>query len=169
MNLVTRPNRKALRTCARIAKEHGVTVRDMVKPFGSKQVVLAKQCAMYELRMNHQWAFKRIAEFFGLKDHGTAIHACRKIQRLKDRRIMIHPAQPDDIQDPFDGCKPLTGVSITICAPTANDPNKHTVLGSVFAPNIEKLKEAIRFVHGANIQVNLADVRPCQVKIQKPD
>jgi len=165
MNMITRPQRKALRTCARIAKEHGVPLRDMIAPHGTSQVVLAKQCAMYELRKNHGWSYTRIGRFFGLKTHGSALHAVRKIQRLKDKRIMIQPASPDDIQDPFEGAKKLTGVSITIAARRDDNTEHFTTLGTLVAPNTEKLKAAIRFLHANDLEVNLADTRPCQIQI----
>ncbi len=53
--------------------------------------------------------------------------------------------------------KPLKGVGIVIRKEGAH--GEVTTLGICFAPSIKKLKDLIKTMHGANITVNLPDIR----------
>lgn len=53
--------------------------------------------------------------------------------------------------------KPLQGIGLVV-AQEQSDGSRKT-LGVVFAPNVEKLKELVKTLHGAKVTVSLSDVR----------
>lgn len=54
---------------------------DQLKSKSRKQpLVRLRQCAMYLLRKNTDYSWKRIAEIYGGRDHSTAIHAYEAIE-----------------------------------------------------------------------------------------
>ncbi|MEX0649573.1 MAG: chromosomal replication initiator protein DnaA [Candidatus Andersenbacteria bacterium] len=48
----------------------------------NKEIVRPRQIAMYLLRKESSMSFPSIGEFFGGRDHTTAMHACEKIEKL---------------------------------------------------------------------------------------
>lgn len=48
----------------------------------NKEVVRPRQIAMYLLRKENNMSFPSIGEYFGGRDHTTAMHACEKIEKL---------------------------------------------------------------------------------------
>ena len=49
-----------------------------------KEIVKPRQIAMYLLRKENRVSFPTIGEYFGGRDHTTAMHACDKIEKLLD-------------------------------------------------------------------------------------
>jgi chromosomal replication initiator protein len=47
-----------------------------------KEIVRPRQVAMYLLRKENNMSFPSIGEYFGGRDHTTAMHACEKIEKL---------------------------------------------------------------------------------------
>lgn len=164
-------NAKATEICQKIAIAHSVSMKEMMSNFnyGNIHVITARQYAMHQIRNDLGWAWKRISNFFGKADHATAIHAYKKIEKLKQRQLMIakNDSQDEGFKDPFKDCHPLTGVSITIAKPSPLDPNSSTVLGVVMAANQDKLKELIHHLHGVNLTIKMKGVEPAQIKIIK--
>ncbi len=50
----------------------------------NKEIVRPRQIAMYLLRKESSMSFPSIGEYFGGRDHTTAMHACEKIEKLLD-------------------------------------------------------------------------------------
>ncbi len=48
----------------------------------NKEIVRPRQIAMYLLRKENNMSFPSIGEYFGGRDHTTAMHACEKIEKL---------------------------------------------------------------------------------------
>jgi chromosomal replication initiator protein len=48
----------------------------------NKEIVRPRQIAMYLLRKENKMSFPSIGEYFGGRDHTTAMHACEKIEKL---------------------------------------------------------------------------------------
>jgi len=51
----------------------------------NKEIVRPRQIAMYLLRKENNMSFPSIGEYFGGRDHTTAMHACEKIEKLLER------------------------------------------------------------------------------------
>lgn len=54
-----------------------------------KEIVRPRQIAMYLLRKESSMSFPSIGEYFGGRDHTTAMHACQKIGKLMDEEEKI--------------------------------------------------------------------------------
>ncbi|MEO0085062.1 MAG: chromosomal replication initiator protein DnaA [candidate division WOR-3 bacterium] len=68
---------------ALVAKEFDIQESDIRGSIRTKQVVLARQVAMYLMRTVLQLSLKQIGAFIGGKDHTTVIHAIEKLERLQ--------------------------------------------------------------------------------------
>lgn len=91
---------------ALVARHFDVSVDDLVGSRRLKNLVLARQVAMYLLRVDLDLPYTRIGEMFGGRDHATAMHSVRKVEELLDvdemlrhavntlREQMAQPAQP---------------------------------------------------------------------------
>lgn len=51
----------------------------------NKEIVRPRQIAMYLLRKENSMSFPSIGDYFGGRDHTTAMHACEKIEKLLER------------------------------------------------------------------------------------
>lgn len=51
----------------------------------NKEIVRPRQIAMYLLRKENNMSFPSIGDYFGGRDHTTAMHACEKIEKLLER------------------------------------------------------------------------------------
>jgi len=67
-----------------VAEEFQVPVDKMRSRLRAKNVLLARQVAMYLLREDLRLSFPQIGRLFGGKDHSTVTHACEKIARAYD-------------------------------------------------------------------------------------
>lgn len=65
------------------AEEFGIPVSDLKSPRRTKQLVLARQVAMYLLRKKLNLSLKEVGYCFGGKDHTTVMHAVDKIEQLR--------------------------------------------------------------------------------------
>ncbi len=65
------------------ADEFGVAIPDMKGSRRTKQLVLARQVAMYTMRRMLDLSLKEIGFCFGGRDHTTVMHAIEKVERLK--------------------------------------------------------------------------------------
>lgn len=63
-----------------VAQELNITVVEMNSRTRKKEVVEARQIAMYICREVLQLSFPKIGKGFGGKDHSTVVHACDKIR-----------------------------------------------------------------------------------------
>lgn len=76
--------------------------------------------------------------------------------------MIADPEQmPDQPRKKAKKPKPLIGLGISIVKEQPDGSKKS--LGVVVAPNLDKLKEALQFIHAANIEVNLTSVRPWEI------
>lgn len=67
------PRIAAKRILAEAADKHGVTVEDVLGPARPHRLTLARQEAMYRLRLDMRWSLPRIGSFMN-RDHSTVLH-----------------------------------------------------------------------------------------------
>jgi len=65
-----------------IAEQFGVTREDICGPSRQRQIVLARQIAMYVIRSLTELSYPAIAKEFGGRDHTTVMHAVDKITKM---------------------------------------------------------------------------------------
>ena len=68
--------------CRAVARQFGISVRDLRSRGQSRGVVLPRQCAMLLARQFSGRSLEQIGRYFGGRDHSTVIHACRRLARL---------------------------------------------------------------------------------------
>jgi len=81
-----------------VAAKTGVKVSDIKSPKKNKQIALSRQIAMYLARKITEASFPDIGEKIGGRDHSTVIHACHKMEKVREtdpgvKRLM------DEIED----------------------------------------------------------------------
>ncbi|HEC65206.1 MAG TPA: chromosomal replication initiator protein DnaA [bacterium] len=64
----------------RIAREYGITVKDIKGPKRTAEIAFARQVSMYILREEFEYKLERVAQLLNRKDHTTVIHAVDKIK-----------------------------------------------------------------------------------------
>jgi chromosomal replication initiator protein len=65
-----------------VANHYGVTVADMKSPSRKREFVMARQMAMYIIRVCTSYSLKQIGEHFGGRDHSTVLHATDYITNM---------------------------------------------------------------------------------------
>lgn len=71
-----------------VAKHYSLTMEDLKSKSRKKEVVTARQVAMYLAKEHTQYSLKAIGYHFGGRDHATVIHAIRTIQDgMKDYKF----------------------------------------------------------------------------------
>ncbi len=78
-----------------VAAFFDLTVEDLCSPSRSRQLVTARQIAMYLIRELTDLSLPRIGKAFGGRDHTTVMHAVDKIARLMQERRAIY----DQVQE----------------------------------------------------------------------
>ena len=68
-----------------VAEHFDVRMVDMTSHRRPKNIVLARQIAMFLARKHTQSSLKEIGSAFGGKDHGTVIHACRAVEEKLEK------------------------------------------------------------------------------------
>ena len=68
----------------------GFTVEDLCGSSRSRQLVIARQIAMYLCRELTELSLPKIGQAFGNRDHTTVMHADRKIRELMRERRAIY-------------------------------------------------------------------------------
>ncbi|MGH3443343.1 MAG: chromosomal replication initiator protein DnaA [Nitriliruptorales bacterium] len=77
-----------------VAGYFDLSVEDLCSPSRTKQLVTARQIAMYLIRELTDLSLPRIGKAFGNRDHTTVMHAERKIAKLmKERRAIYEQVQ----------------------------------------------------------------------------
>jgi chromosomal replication initiator protein len=61
---------------------YNMSLDDLCGKSRKKEIVRPRQIAMYLLRKENRVSFPTIGEYFGGRDHTTAMHACDKIEKL---------------------------------------------------------------------------------------
>ena len=64
----------------RVAREYGLTVKDLKSETRIAEVAFARQVAMYILREEFGYRLEKVAEFLNRQDHTTVLHAVDKIK-----------------------------------------------------------------------------------------
>jgi len=72
-----------------VASHFNLTVEQLSEVKRTRDLVFARQMAMFLIRQTLHSSFPEIAREFGGKDHSTVIHACTKIKDLMDRDQQI--------------------------------------------------------------------------------
>ncbi len=65
-----------------ISVYYNLSIEDICGQRRNKEIVRPRQIAMYLLRKENNLSFPSIGDFFGGRDHTTAMHACQKIEKL---------------------------------------------------------------------------------------
>ncbi len=78
-----------------VAEYFSLTVDDLCSPSRSRQLVTARQLAMYLTRELTELSLPRIGKAFGGRDHTTVMHATKKISVLMQERRPIY----DQVQE----------------------------------------------------------------------
>lgn len=65
-----------------VSSYYNITAEELCGKSRKKEIVKPRQVAMYLLRKENSVSFPTIGEFFGGRDHTTAMHACEKIEKL---------------------------------------------------------------------------------------
>ncbi len=78
-----------------VADHFSLTVEDLCSPSRSRQLVTARQLAMYLTRELTELSLPRIGKAFGGRDHTTVMHATKKISVLMQERRAIY----DQVQE----------------------------------------------------------------------
>jgi chromosomal replication initiator protein len=65
-----------------VSSYYDVQSDDLCGKCRKKEIVRPRQVAMYLLRKENNMSFPSIGEYFGGRDHTTAMHACEKIEKL---------------------------------------------------------------------------------------
>lgn len=70
----------------------GVTARELKGPRGPEKTCIARQIAMYEIKMQRpDLSFVKIGRLFGGRDHSTVHHAIDKIATMVEAGVPIYP------------------------------------------------------------------------------
>jgi chromosomal replication initiator protein len=72
------------------ARYYGLTIDDLCSSSRSRQLVQARQIAMYLCRELTELSLPKIGQHFGGRDHTTVMHADRKIRELMGERRAIY-------------------------------------------------------------------------------
>ena len=75
---------------AETAQYYGLTIEDLCSSSRSRQLVTARQIAMYLCRELTELSLPKIGQHFGGRDHTTVMHADRKIRELMSERRAIY-------------------------------------------------------------------------------
>ncbi len=75
---------------AQTAAYYALTIDDLCSASRSRQLVTARQIAMYLCRELTELSLPKIGEHFGNRDHTTVMHADRKIRELMSERRAIY-------------------------------------------------------------------------------
>jgi chromosomal replication initiator protein len=79
---------------AETANYFGVSTDDLRSQNRSRQIVQARQIAMYLMRDLTDLSLPKIGQLFGNRDHTTVLHACQKIVgQLSEKRQVYHQVQ----------------------------------------------------------------------------
>jgi chromosomal replication initiator protein len=65
-----------------VSNYYNLSIDDICGKCRKKEIVKPRQVAMYLLRKENNMSFPSIGEYFGGRDHTTAMHACDKIEKL---------------------------------------------------------------------------------------
>jgi chromosomal replication initiator protein len=77
------------------AKFYSVTIDDLTGPSRSRNLVTARQVAMYLCRELTDLSLPKIGDLFGGRDHTTVMHANRKIRQLMAERRSLYNSVMD--------------------------------------------------------------------------
>jgi hypothetical protein len=70
----------------------GVTARELEGLRGPNETCLARQIAMYEVKMQRpELSLAKIGRLFGDRDHSTVYHAIQKITEMVEAGIQVYP------------------------------------------------------------------------------
>jgi chromosomal replication initiator protein len=77
-----------------VADFFGIEVRELIEKGRKKKVAVPRQIAMYLIRTELSSSYPGIGEFFGGRDHTTALHAFKKI----DKQVKEDEKMEEDIK-----------------------------------------------------------------------
>ena len=69
-----------------VAAKHGITTKELMSPTRKKNIVEARQEAMYRIKVSTGYSILEIARFFN-KDHTTILHAISKYERKSRENV----------------------------------------------------------------------------------
>jgi len=78
-----------------VAEYYNITVDAMLSKRRDREVVVARQVAMYFCRMLTDTSLPRIGDAFGGRDHTTVLHSCEKVTEQMDINKEFHSRMKD--------------------------------------------------------------------------
>lgn len=87
-DLLTQSQHKAVDTkqiINTVSTYYNLTADEICGKRRNKEIVRPRQIAMYLLRKENNMSYPSIGNYFGGRDHTTAMHACEKIEKLIER------------------------------------------------------------------------------------
>lgn len=75
-----------------VADHFQIKLQEMKAKKRTKNLVMPRQVAMYLCRELTNLSYPEIGKYFGGKDHTTVIHACRQIEKLKEKESRLKDA-----------------------------------------------------------------------------
>ena len=72
-----------------VAKSNDITIEELLRKTRKRQIVQARQTAMYMCYKYTKYTLATIGENLGRKDHATVLHAVKTINNLIDTDIKI--------------------------------------------------------------------------------
>ena len=67
-----------------VAKFFDLNKSDVIGNARTKEIMLARHCAMWIMKNQISMSYPSIGNFFGGKDHTTVMHGCKKIDKMKE-------------------------------------------------------------------------------------
>lgn len=74
----------------KVSKKLGLKPDDILGKSRRQDLVLARQTAMFILRMRYGLSYPELGRIFGGRDHATVMHGIKKIQKLRDTDTFMH-------------------------------------------------------------------------------
>lgn len=75
-----------------VADHFQIKLQELKAKKRTKNLVMPRQVAMYLCRELTNLSYPEIGKYFGGKDHTTVIHACRQIEKLKEKESRLKDA-----------------------------------------------------------------------------
>jgi len=72
-----------------VCEQYKIPVERLVGKSRQRQIVMARQTAMYFTKQYTQKSLKQIGEYFGGKDHATVLYSCNMAKYLIDSDLIF--------------------------------------------------------------------------------
>ena len=73
-----------------VAEYYNIAIVDLKSDSRKKEITTARQLLMYIAKQHFNWTLEKIGDYFGGKDHATAIYAIKNITKKLKLDAQIH-------------------------------------------------------------------------------